>query len=49
MADKGKPIDDATRTRIIRLLQYTPIKQTARLVGVSKNTVKKYLRKALVV
>lgn len=44
MAERGRKLDDSTRQRIVRLVRYTPIKQVARLAGVSKNTVKKYLR-----
>lgn len=44
MADRGKRLDPGLRDRIQRLGKYTPIKQVARLVGVSKNTAKKYLR-----
>lgn len=42
MADRGKKLDEATQKQIKRLTQYMPIKQTARQLDVSKNTVKKY-------
>jgi len=42
MAERGRKLDDCTRRQIQRLAAYTPIKQVARRLDVSKNTVKKY-------
>lgn len=47
MADQGRRLDDATKARILRLGGYTPIKQVARIVGVDRNTARKYLRGAV--
>lgn len=44
MAERGRKLDHCTRQQILRLAKYTPIKQVARMAGVSKNTVKKYLK-----
>jgi hypothetical protein len=44
MADRGKRLDQCLRDRIKRLAPYTPIKQIARIVGVDRNTVRKYAR-----
>lgn len=46
MAERGKPIDDYTRKRIIRVGKYTPKLRLAKELGVSRNTVKKYLKMA---
>lgn len=42
MAAQGKRLDERTKQSIKRLAQYTPVKQIARQLDVSKNTVKKY-------
>lgn len=47
MAERGKRLDSETRARIVRLARSTPIRRTARLVGVSKNTAKKYIRQGI--
>lgn len=47
MADRGKRLDECLVKRIVRLGQYTPKLRLARDLGVSRNTVKKYLRKPL--
>lgn len=44
MADRGRRLDAPTQQHIQRQGKYTPIKQLARQVGVSRNTVRKYLR-----
>lgn len=44
MADRGKKLDECTRKQIQRLATYKPIKEVARQLDVSKNTVKKYKR-----
>lgn len=44
MAERGKRLEQWQQDRIKRLGRYTPKKRLARELGVSKNTVKKYLR-----
>jgi len=44
VADRGRKLDQETRSRILRLRSYTPIRQIARSLHVSKNTVKRVIR-----
>jgi hypothetical protein len=44
VADRGRRLDECLQARIRRLAAYTPIKQIARIVGVDRNTVRKYVR-----
>lgn len=45
MAQRGTPISVELIRRIQRAAEATPIKQTARAIGVARNTVRKYIRK----
>jgi hypothetical protein len=47
MAQRGKPLDAATRRTIVRLVPTMGIKQAARYVQVARNTARKYFRKNL--
>jgi len=44
MAERGKKIPEETRIRIQRLSKYEPIRKVARMVNVSRNTVRKVVR-----
>lgn len=44
MAVRGKPLDVATIRAILRLTSVRSIRETARELGVDRNTVRKYLR-----
>ncbi len=44
MAMRGRPLDALTLRRIQRMAEVASIKEIARSLGLSKNTVKKYLR-----
>lgn len=44
MAERGKPLEQWQQDRIKRLSAYMPIKKVAKIVGVDRNTVRKYGR-----
>jgi len=47
MATPGKPLDQATLAFLRRALRSLSIRETARQAGLSRNTVRKYLRAAV--
>jgi hypothetical protein len=46
VAERGKPLDQQTERMIRRIAQVQSIRQTAKLAEVSRNTVRKVVRRA---